>query len=401
MYAGLAGLALLAGLFVLWPFMVSKSGRRPDSRKLNIELTRQRLAEMQREVAEGLIGRQDKDQLEQELKAALALEQDKADRPQSPSRWILLAGLLLAGVLSLYSYWQANEIGNLQHWRQANAQLAELGRRVVVEADPSVTAEELQQFALALRTKLKQQPQAPEGWLLLGRLHASLNRLDSAIEAYEKSLAQDPGRPGALLSISQALVMTGSEANLRRALGYLKRLQQIEPDNLSALGLTAIAATQLGSQELALDSWQQLAATLPEGDPMASMVAQRIAELTGTGQTRVLMTINLAEGLKSKLPEQGYLFLFAREAGSEMKMPAAVVRVPLSELPMELELTDANAMLGDYKLSSLTHAQLIARVSRDPNVETASGELQGETMVDISPGTLMQGQILIDKELNE
>lgn len=400
-WIAVAVMALLAAFLVAWPWLGKTFNKTVDGQRLNVALTRQRLQELRREVAEGLIESKDLETAEQELKLALAVEQGEAEQQSATgSKTILIAGLLIAVMVSALSYWKANEIDALQDWQQANSQLAELGRRVVVEADPTVTVDELQRFALALRTKLNAEPAAPEGWLLLGRLYASLSRLDSAIEAYEKSLSLDPERGGTLLSLSQALVMVGSEESLNRAKQLLTKLQLREPENQSSLGLLAITASQLGDTPLAIKSWTALGAMLPVDDPMQASIQQRISELNGMSSTRLLVQVALSEEVKAQLPEQGYLIVFARSSDGAMKMPAAVIKQPLSVLPIEIELSDSNAMLPNYNLSSLAHAQVIARVSRDENVEIAPGELQGEIQLEVAKGTTMRAEILIDKELN-
>lgn len=400
-WIAVAVMALLAAFLVAWPWLGKTFNKTVDGQRLNVALTRQRLQELRREVAEGLIESKDLETAEQELKLALAVEQGEAEQQSATgSKAILIAGLLIAVMVSALSYWKANEIDALQDWQLANSQLAELGRRVVVEADPTVTVDELQRFALALRTKLNAEPKAPEGWLLLGRLYASLSRLDSAIEAYEKSLSLDPERGGTLLSLSQALVMVGSEESLTRAKQLLTKLQLREPENQSSLGLLAITASQLGDNPLAIKSWTALGAMLPADDPMQASIQQRISELNGISSTRLLVQVALSEEVKAQLPEQGYLIVFARSSDGAMKMPAAVIKQRLSGLPIEIELSDSNAMLPSYNLSSLAHAQVIARVSRDENVETAPGELQGEIQLEVAKGTTMRAEILIDKELN-
>ncbi|WP_088330203.1 c-type cytochrome biogenesis protein CcmI [Lacimicrobium sp. SS2-24] len=394
---------LFALVLIAWPWLFSRQKENgADSQALNVQLTRERLSELQREADEGLISREDQRQAELELKLALAQEQGAVTLTGKRfSLPVVVTGLLVALLVAAGSYWKANEIGALMHWQEANSRLAELGKRVVVEADPSISAEELQTFALALRTRLWHQPEAPEGWLLLGRLHASLNRFDSAIEAYEKSLQLDPQRASARMSLAQALVMTAQENNLRRALALLNELIATEPDNHSAIGLRAIAATQLGDNQKALDSWRQLQQQLPVSDPMYASVQERIAELSGPDNddaTSLTVEVSITPALKEKLPAQGYLIVFARDP-QRGNMPAAVIRQPLTDLPVSLTLSDDNAMLADYRLSDLHQAELIARISEDADVSAMAGELEGHIQVSLASGTQMLEKIVINKEI--
>ncbi|WP_424798528.1 c-type cytochrome biogenesis protein CcmI/CycH, partial [Pseudomonas viridiflava] len=56
-------------------------------------------------------------------------------------------------------------------------------------------------------------------------------------------------------------------------------------------------------------------------------------------------------------------FIFAR-AFDGPPAPLAVKRITVAELPAEVELSDADAMMPQLKLSNFPQVQLVARVSR-------------------------------------
>lgn len=390
---------VLAMALALLPLVRARQALVTDSKALNLALTRQRLAELDKELQEGLLEASDKQAAEAELKMGLVLEQQGQATRGRRAGWVPIVLLVIASGAAGVSYWHANQISLLQGWQQAMDELGPLGRRVVVEADPSLTADELQRFALALRTKLKSDPNSPEGWLLLGRLYASLGRLDSAIEAYHKSLAIDPQRPSTLQSLAQALLMTNDEQHIREAKGYLLKLQAQAPEDEGIMGLLAIAASQLGDKALALSNWQALKQKLAADDPMQQEVDRRIEALRPASQTRLELTVEMDPQLASRLPEQGYLFVFAKDASAQHRLPAAVVKQPLGGFPVTVSLSDADAMMPGVNLSSLTAATLVARVSLDDKVEVQPGELQGELELKIDAGHTATGTIIIDKEL--
>ena len=103
--------------------------------------------------------------------------------------------------------------------------------------------------------------------------------------------------------------------------------------------------------------------------------------------------------MKEKVPSDGFLFVFAQDADSENRMPAAVVKLPLPAFPAEVELNIANAMLPNYTLAQLKNARLVARISVDDSVTTTPGELQGQVMSAVIDGQSVSQHITIDKEL--
>jgi tetratricopeptide (TPR) repeat protein len=298
----------------------------------------------------------------------------------------------------------------------------------MLNGDQELNLKDLQTFALGLRTKLVDTPEDATGWMLLGRVSGALNRVDSAIQAFEKSLKFDPNNVGTLSSYAQALLMTGQEEQVLQAKRVLLFILDLEPDNTNAMGVLAIAASELGDKQLALENWQRLVTFIPQTEPNYLAVNQRIlqlqAELGQAGQqvaqsqfnqlrqpaqsaqsdselssTRVSVTINVSDDLQTKLPKEGFLFVFAQESTGEVRMPAAVVKMPLGDFPVVVELSDKNAMMANYTLSQLQQAKLVARISIDENVAQATGEFQGEWMATLNKNQLTQETITINREL--
>lgn len=393
-------LVLVMLLMIASPWMFPKQGEESKQREINIELTRHRLSELDNEQQQGLLSEQSRQQAEQEIKLALVHESGAETAEQSMHIPLMMFMTVVIVAVSGLSYWNSSSLSAVDHWQQAVKRLPELGKRAVLEADSSITPQDLQDFALGLRTQLVKKPDDAVGWLLLGRVYVSGQQMESAIQAFERSLKIDPNRQGTLISYSQALLMTGQESNIHHSITLLTRVVMQTPDSQDALGLLAIAATQLGDKTLAVKSWKQLQNLLKPEEPMYQEVTRRIAQLTEPGsELSIPVTVDISSELKARLPEKGYLFVFAQDGNSENKMPAAVVKLPLSTLPAQVSLSDVNAMVAGYNLSSLTTIRLVARVSADENVQTAPGELQGEVQLTLQPGLNPTQSIVLNKEI--
>ena len=233
------------------------------------------------------------------------------------------------------------------------------------------------------------------------------------------SLKFDPNNVGTLSSYAQALLMTGQEQQVLQAKQALLQILDLEPNNTNAMGVLAIAASELGDKLLALENWQRLVAFIPDTDPNFAAVNQRILQLQSEldqdnqqlaqnqpnltadnlSSTRVSVTINISDELQAKLPENGFLFVFAQESSGQMKMPAAVVKMPLGEFPVMVELSNNNAMTPNYTLSQLQQAKLVARGSVDGNGTQSAGDFQGDLIATLIANEMTQVAITIDKEL--
>lgn len=115
---------------------------------------------------------------------------------------------------------------------------------------------------------------------------------------------------------------------------------------------------------------------MPEGDASRDALQggiDRAAERLGgpAGQAaepapvaaRLKVRVELAAALKDKVKPDDTVFIFAR-ASNGPPMPLAAKRVTVAQLPIEVELSDADAMMPQMKLSQFAEVQLVARVSR-------------------------------------
>jgi cytochrome c-type biogenesis protein CcmI len=415
-YFGVVVSVLIGLLFIAFPWL-RKNSDDADSTLTNKSLIKQRLTELHSEQQQGLLSDTDRLQSENELKLALLDEVNVSKSNETKVTLVISIGALVSLSVGLGVYLYANQIQRIEQWQVAQQQTSELGQRMI-KGDESLNLQDLQKFALGLRTKLVDTPEDATGWMLLGRVSGAINRIDSAIQAFQKSLKYDPNNIGTLSSYAQALLMTGQEQQMLQAKNVLLHILTLEPDNTNAMGILAIAATELGDKSLALENWQRLLGFIPQSDPNYVAVKQRIsqlqAELAHVSQpmpnqsnlsvpeqssTRVSVTIVISEELKDKVPQDGFLFVFAQESTGKVKMPAAVVKIKLREFPVVVELSDDNAMMPNYTLSQLQQVKLVAMVSVDENVAESSGEFQGELITTLGVDQMTQETITIDREL--
>ena len=404
-------------LFIIFPW-VRKANDDSVSRLTNKGLIKQRLIELHTEQQQGLLSDSDRLQSENELKLALLDETTTSQSNEATVGIALTIGALISLSVGIGVYLYSNQIKPVDEWLMAQQQTSELGQRMI-RGDENLSLKDLQTFALGLRTKLVDTPEDATGWMLLGRVSGAMNRVDSAIQAFEMSLKFDPNNVGTLSSYAQALLMTGQEQQVLQAKQALLQILDLEPNNTNAMGVLAIAASELGDKPLALENWQRLVAFIPDTDPNFAAVNQRILQLQSEldqdnqqlaqnqpnltadnlSSTRVSVTINISDELQAKLPENGFLFVFAQESSGQMKMPAAVVKMPLGGFPVVVELSNKNAMTPNYTLSQLQQAKLVARVSVDGNGTQSAGDFQGDLIATLIANEMTQVAITIDKEL--
>lgn len=398
MWASFVLLTLIALLFVVVPFFKRERIQRLDH-NANSELIRiyyQRLDELKDDLENQRIDAQMHDEavVEQKRRLLNELSPEKALNSKGNNRIFALTGAGFLIVLTAIFYGYTGSQQQIKGWHDAMSNLKSYGERAVMQNGEPLTANELQAFALALRTKLDQSGDDEVAWMLLGRVAMSLNEFDMAKQSFDKVLKMNPDNKQVLISYSQVLLMEGNDANMSQAATMLSKVLKAEPTNIDAISLLALIAYERKDWLQAKTAFEVLLASMEQNDPRYSMIAERIAEIdahlnneqvTNTevadaSNSEISITVDLDPALADSQPQNGTLFVFAK-AASGPQMPLAVVKMTEYSFPLTVTLSDANAMVDGLNLSSVEQIILTARLSKDATVVTSSGELEGKSDV--------------------
>jgi cytochrome c-type biogenesis protein CcmI len=323
----------------------------------------------------GELAEQDFAQAAAELKTQYLQSQQSKQTVASPATaWVLGTSLLVVvGTAALYSL--TGHFTQLQNWQTAQQQLPAYGERALLNQGEQLTEEEIELFALALRTKISKEGDDAVAWFVIGRIWLSKGMLDDAIEAFEKALALTPNRVNVLISYSQALLVASGDENLAKAALSLAKVLQQDPDNSDALSMLAMVAEERGDKEQAQQAWQLLLPKLDKADPRYALVQQKLglasapeqaatSEQTATAavsgrQVSVQLTISseLAEHYKT-----GTLFVFAKAVDGP-PLPLAVQKLSVFNGTQTIELSEAQAMQPGWTLANAERIQISARLS--------------------------------------
>ena len=96
------------------------------------------------------------------------------------------------------------------------------------------------------------------------------------------------------------------------------------------------------------------------------------------------MKARVAPALAARIDGTGTLFVYAQDP-DRPGPPLAVRRFePGQKLPLDVELTTADAMMPSRSLAGVKSAQVVARYSRSGQPMKASGDLFGELRYDLA-----------------
>ena len=115
---------------------------------------------------------------------------------------------------------------------------------------------------------------------------------------------------------------------------------------------------------------------LQGGAPAKSAPAPVVAAAAGGATVRG--TVSLSPALAAKAGPDDAVFIYARAAQGP-RMPLAIVRKQVKDLPFTFVLDDSQSMSPEMKLSKFSEIIVGARVSKTAGATPQSGDLQGFT----------------------
>jgi cytochrome c-type biogenesis protein CcmH len=165
----------------------------------------------------------------------------------------------------------------------------------------------------------------------------------------------------------------------------------IEPNNLNGLWFAAMANAQHGDKKTAVGYLRKLEAVLPADSPdkqqihelivnsesaLANATSAPASKSAASSGVSVAIQVSLAAELQADAKPDDTVFIYA-QALSGPKMPLAIVRKQVKDLPLSASLSDAQSMLPNMKLSSFKQVRLLARISKSGNPMPQAGDLIG------------------------
>jgi cytochrome c-type biogenesis protein CcmH len=409
----MAGFLLAAALLVavtllllLRPWRRKAAAEAAASAEVNASVLRDQLREIDRDLAAGTLSPEDHAQARADLQRRV-LE----DTTEAPVRAASAApfgmgrtALLLVVALPLAS-------AGLYAWLGTPAALDPT-------AEKQITAEDVDRMVAGLAAKLEANPDDTRGWIVLARSYRALRRIPEAEAAY--------ARIGDALNKDPTLLVEYADVLATRAMGnfsgrpaeMVQRALQLDPDNVPALSLSATTAYNSGDMRQAIAHWQHLQKLIPpeseDGKWLAEAIKQVSAEMaasapgakpqnatTAKADTKpaaqaatnptaaaagpaVTGRVTLSPSLADKVQPTDTVFVFAR-APQGSRMPLAVQRARVADLPLDFKLDDATAMSPELRLSGAAEVRIEARISRSGSATPSPGDLIGAGPV-VKPG---------------
>jgi cytochrome c-type biogenesis protein CcmH len=286
---------------------------------------------------------------------------------------------------------------------------------------------EMDSMIAGLRSKLEENPEDVDGWMLLARTLRATQHFPEAMEALETANRLSPGNPFIIVdTVETQIYMSPGGQITPEMTATLQQALEMQPDMQKALWLLGIAASQAGDDAFAITYWETLLEQIEPDSNVARSVQSQInaakarmgmaVEETTVDETviaeedvaaspsatpsappaetpadgswpGVRLTVRGDPASRSEIPQGGVLFVVIRSPGPAVGPPIGVRRIIGPKLPLEITISDQDSMIKERTISAETEVQFQAKISQTGSPTASAGDWQSKPVIVKLDGT--------------
>lgn len=397
----LACLVALAALAILLAPLWRSPRAGQESASVNEEAhkLRDELRELGKLHAEGALDHKQytrrKAGLERKLVDIMVDAPAQSSAPARPSRSLGLALSAFIVIVAAGGY----------AWVGTPQALTAAGRTTdAASTEHALNNEQIEQMLDKLVARLKEEPDNAEGWIVLARSYAVMGRHAEALPAFRRAAELRKDDPVLLADYADTLAVTQGRKLDGEPMRLIEQALKLDPDNVKALSLAGTFAFSQKDYAGAIRQWERVLQVAPADSPLAMQIRSGVDEArqlaqgkvpaaaapgpaapapapapapaATAGATAITGTVSLAPSLAAKASPEDIVFVFARPAEGP-RMPLAIVRKQVKDLPFRFELDDSMAMTPQSRLSAFPQVVVGARISKSGRAVPEPGDLEG------------------------
>ena len=383
----IAGLLLLASLFLVYPFIRHDRTVVQDDADANLQIFRDQQAQLDSQLQQHEIKQPQYDQLLAEAKQLLLLNSQK---PQVEETVIsvkvgrlLPVALLLLPIFCLASY----------HYLGAAAdekilKMLEVNTQLSVD-DPQAQFKQQELFS-AIEKRAAQRPDNIYYWILLAKRAVQQNDLSSAQYHYAQAIKASPEDSYLLAQYAEITFMLADSQFTDEVNRAIDKAFTIDSSNPTVLGLKGIQAFETEQWQLAITYWREASRQMDQGSPTATALKAGIAraqkrlgiEPEQQLSPQVEISVSIDKAIQFD-PNQTVFVALVATSGAPM--PLAAKKLRAGDLPTTITLSNADAVMDGYNLSSVNKVKAVARLSQSGSATPQTGDWEAVAQrVDLS-----------------
>ncbi len=362
-----ASVMLAASLaWTIWFLKNPLLGNNVDLRQSNIDLGKQRKLELQQDLDQGLIDKEQFDLALEEISSTLAIELDQNNSKSLKSGNTNVAIWLVVVLLPVFS------IGVYQ-------QLSTDNSAATVASASSSKPLSLEQSVIKIEQRLQNNPKDIEAWKMLGLGYFELKQIKKSLAAYEKAYQLDPKDPRLLVEYASTLISANNDQFVGRPVALIKEALELDPNAPDALYLAGMFAVSVQDFELAKGLWGKALNALPEQSSDRQALLSILAELNRVENGKVSNTVTVNVAISDKIlasrSADDYLMIYVKAAKGR-PMPIAIEKIKIKDFNGQVVLSDMNSVMPTKLLSEHGQVLVVARLSRTGSAMRQADDIQ-------------------------
>jgi cytochrome c-type biogenesis protein CcmI len=394
-WQGFLALSVLAAGFLIWPTVFVRREKKrellaDEQGELNKGVYQDQIKELEATHFRGEIEQVELQQLKADLEKTLSAETHnlaaQSERPIIASFKSRLPVLGLSLALPLCALIFYGAVGGKADW-----DIYQLSMKRAHATDPAERREVSESLLQSLQTRLEQKPTNSQSWYLLASVSSDLGDHDEAVRAYRRVLELESNAPQVMAELAQALFLRAGNTITPEVSENTQMALQLNPRIPTALGLAGIEAFQSGAYQTAIDHWSlaisQLDPNSPASVALSSGIASAQAALSKSEKVsskgkkkesadgpKISVSVSYDKNIVSVNPDD-QVFVYAR-AWQGPKMPLAIRKLKVSDLPIRITLDKTSAMAPGMDLGSFPQVEVVARISGSGSAIPQAGDWQ-------------------------
>lgn len=400
LWVGASLLCIVALGFVFWPLIRQRGEQTTNGftdevnarLEENIRLFREHVAELDTQFNEGRLDERQYHELKLEQERALLEDEAsvRAGLSNNTSRFgfktfACIGLLLVVAAWGLYQHLGSSADVEVRQAQELKLKLDDQDVKAGRNPDPIRTRD----LNRLIEARLAENPDHLQYWFFLARNYMELNEFDKAVGAYQQVLERDKDSPMVMAELAQAMFLRDDRSTNPAINDLVERVLKAEPDNTMALGLAGIDAFNKKDYVNAIKHWERVVKLVgeqsPAGQSLYAGIERALTLFLAEGGSleqldaarngrQIGVLVKLGEGVVAS-PEQ-VVFIYAR-AYQGAKMPLAIDRVKVADLPRVVLLNESMAMTPAMSLGSVDEVEIVARISTDGSATAKPGEWEG------------------------
>ena len=420
---------LLAVVILIYPLLRVRRTESIAYKDSNLGLYDDKLAELEADLGEGRIDHEQYQQARVEIDRELLQDIPEESRETASlhygaqlkrqpglalmiSVFLPMVALLVYMKLGMHAASTGVPHSQVQARAQAQPQSQQAGQ-----------AGSIEEMTRKLAERIQQQGGNLEEWTMLARAYKHMGQYAQSAEAFEQAVQMNPSAQ-LMLEQAEAIALGNNQQFTPQARSLVMRALELEPDNLNVLWFAGVAEFQAGNYRSSIEHLSRLSEQAkqdPEIDRSLRLYIDKARsallaageevpgtdEIMGTtaasgdvatavvagGEASLQVKVGVSDDVRSRFAAGDAVFVYAKAAAGP-KMPLAVQRLTLEQLPATITLDDSMAMMEGMSMSAFGSVVVSARVTKTGSAIAKAGDYIGQSEVeDVTKAELVEIQI--------